>query len=262
MRMYFFLLAVVLLNVQTAFSQSEIRRLTTPRGDALEVTVHTSSDNKKNPAIIIAPGQSCNSKGPIFETLGKMGPLENVTVIRFEWAYCLKDPSKPVPSENLKNEIEDFYSVMDYASTLPSVDAEKIVLAGKSLGSVVAYAVFKDTPSAKGVALLTPICSYVTDEQGNPLPAPQSVCEENYPGMKQDLRPVYMTMGELDSACVLSVLFDYLKDSKGNILVNVAGGDHGFRMKNAEGKVDDAKTQRNIDSVINAVLNWMGTGLR
>lgn len=83
------------------------------------------------------------------------------------------------------------------------------------------------------------------------------VCEEYYPRIKQDLRPIYMAMGDNDNACVINVLFDYLKDSNGNILVSVAGGDHGFRIKNADGKLDEIKTQRNIDSVIMGVLNWV-----
>lgn len=233
----------------------ETTKINTPRGSEVEITIHSSSNTKK-PTIIVAPGQSCNSKGPLFETLGTKGSLENFTVVRFEWAYCLKDPSKPIPSENLANEIEDFKAVMSYALSQDSVDEKQIFIAGKSLGSVVAHEVFQSTPQALGLVLLTPLCSYTTDDNGNPLPTPMQVCEENYPLLKQDLRPIYMAMGDHDSACVINVLFDYLKDSKGNILVNVAGGDHGFRIKNSSGKLDEVKTQRNIDSVVSGILNW------
>lgn len=229
-------------------------KITTPRGAQLEVTVHEAGPKK--PTIIVAPGQSCNSKGPIFETLGKNGALAGFTVVRFEWAYCLKDPTQPIPSDNLKNEIEDYAAVLKYAQALPSVDADKIILAGKSLGSIVAYSVFQATANAKALILLTPICSYTTDENNNPLPEPQRVCEESYPGLKKDTRPVMMTMGDRDSLCILNVLFDYLKDSAGNIQVSVAGGDHGFRLKKADKTVDEAKTQRNIESVMAVLLNW------
>jgi predicted esterase len=254
-----FLSTIILLS-NRAFSMVENKTINTPRGSDVEITIHSSSTTKK-PTIIVAPGQSCNSKGPLFETLGVKGSLENFTIVRFEWAYCLKDPSKPIPSDNLANEIEDFKTVMAYAISNPAVDAEKIIIAGKSLGSVVAYSVFQSTPSAKGLVLLTPLCTYTTDDNGNPLPTPLQVCEENYPLMKKDSRPIYMTMGDRDSACIVNVLFDYLKDSQGNVLVNVAGGDHGFRVKKLDGTIDAVKTQRNIDSVIDGILNWVNLKL-
>jgi predicted alpha/beta-hydrolase family hydrolase len=239
-----------------AFSIVDNQRVLTPRGLEVEVTIHASSTGQKNPTIIIAPGQSCNSKGPIFETLGNRGALANFTIVRFEWAYCLKDPTQPIPSADLKNEIEDFNTVLEYSRSLSYVDSNKLVIAGKSLGSVVAYSVFKSTPDAKSLALLTPICSYTTDEGGNPLPVPQQVCEESYPGLKEESRPIYLTMGDRDDLCILNILFDYLKDSKGNVLVNVAGGDHGFRLKKTDGTPDSDRTQRNIDVVIGSLLNW------
>jgi hypothetical protein len=116
--------------------------------------------------------------------------------------------------------------------------------------------VFHANADAKALVLLTPICSYTTDENNNPLPEPQRVCDESYPGLKKDPRPVLMTMGDRDSLCLLNVLFDYLKDSAGNIQVSVAGGDHGFRLRKADGSVDDVKTARNIETMVNSLLNW------
>jgi len=239
----------------TAFSMPETMRITTPRGAEIDVIVHAAASHA-SPTIIVAPGQSCNSKGPLFETIGLKGPTAGFTVVRFEWAYCLKDPTKPVPSADLKNEIEDYMAVLEHTKSLTSVDPNKIVIAGKSLGSIVAYSVFRSTASAKALALLTPVCSYTTDEKGNPLPEPQSVCDEYYPEMKKDTRPVMMAVGEKDDLCILNVLFDYLKNSKGNIQVSVAGGDHGFRLKKSDGSIDEARTNRNMDTVVNGFFNW------
>lgn len=252
--MKIYIAAALLLFSTTTLATTETIRLTTPRGDQLEVTVHEAP--AKSPTLVVAPGQSCNSKGPLFETMGLLGPRAGFTVIRFEWAYCLKDPSKPIPSTDLKNEIEDFVTVLDFAKTLGSVDADKITLAGKSLGSGVAHSVFLKSPSVKALALLTPICSYATDEAGRPLEVPERVTEENYPGLKKEIRPVLMAMGDRDSLCLLPVLYDYLKDSTGNIQVSVAGGDHGFRMKQADGSLDSLKTARNIETVVNGLINW------
>lgn len=250
-----YVLVALLLFSTTALATAETKRLSTPRGDELEVTVHKAATGK-SPTIIVAPGQSCNSKGPLFETLGRLGPDAGFTIVRFEWAYCLKDPSQPIPSTDLKNEIEDFVAVLEFAKTHESVDADKITLAGKSLGSAVAYSVFRANPSARALALLTPICSYTTDEAGLPLNQPLRVCEENYPGLAKEVRPVQMAMGDRDSLCLLDVLYDYLKDSSGNIHVNVAAGDHGFRLKQADGSPDAKRTSRNIETVVNGLLNW------
>lgn len=228
----------------------ETKKILSPRGLEVEVTVHSSSNSKK-PTIIIAPGQSCNSKGPIFETLGVSGSIENYTIVRFEWAYCLVDPAKPIPSDDLSAEVQDFQTVLEYARTIPTVDSDKIILAGKSLGSVVAYSVFKATPKAKGLVLLTPLFSYIGDD-GKPV----ETGDEYYPGLKKDTRPVYLAYGDEDNACISHILFNYLKDATRNISVQTAGGDHGFRIKGLDGKVDNVKTQTNINSVIDAVLNW------
>lgn len=246
----------ILFFTASAFASVETKKLATLRGAELEVTIHPSTA-AKSPTIIVAPGQSCNSKGPLFESVGKNGPTAGFTVVRFEWAYCLKDPSKPVPSSDLKDEIEDFTTVLDYAKTLESVDADKIIIAGKSLGSIVAYSVFHSTVSAKALVLLTPVCSYTTDDNGNPLTEPLNVCEESYPELKQDPRPILMSMGDKDDLCLLNILFDYLKDSAGNIHVSVAGGDHGFRIKKSDGNLDKPRTNRNIDTVVLNLLNWV-----
>jgi hypothetical protein len=250
------ILLTVFFCVTQASAMIETKKLTTARGAELEVTVHAAAA-PHSPTIVVAPGQSCNSKGPLFETLGKNGSLSGFTVIRFEWAYCLKDPAKPYPSPELKNEIEDYVTVLQYAKSLKTVDTNRITLAGKSLGSMVAYAVFHTELSAKALVLLTPVCTYKTDEAGKPLPEPMRVCEENYPELKKETRPVFMTLGDHDDLCISNVLFDYLKDSTGNIQVNIAGGDHGFRIMNADGSLNDTKTMKNIETVVNTVLNWV-----
>jgi predicted alpha/beta-hydrolase family hydrolase len=240
---------------------AETKKIPTPRGAMIEVTVHAAG-NTPGPVIVVAPGASCNSKGPLFETIGKQGPAAGFTVVRFEWAYCLKDPKKPAPSDDLKNEIEDYRTALDFAKTLPSFDPARLVIAGKSQGSVVAYAVFRATPAAKALALLTPVCTYTTDEEGKPLPKPLRVAESSYPEMKKDARPILMSLGEQDDLCLVDVLYDHLKDSARNIAVSVTGGDHGYRIRGADGKVDDARTQRNIDAVVSGLFNWTELKIR
>lgn len=54
-------LSTIILFSSRAFSMIETTKINTPRGSEVEITIHSSSNTKK-PTIIVAPGQSCNSK--------------------------------------------------------------------------------------------------------------------------------------------------------------------------------------------------------
>jgi hypothetical protein len=242
--------ALMTLNVHA----SETVKITTPRGAGVTVTMHIPP-GAHLPILVVAPGQSCNSKGFLFEALGDQGLKRHYAVFRFEWSYC--ETSNKTPSAGLRNELEDMAAVLEFAKKHAAVEDSNIVIAGKSMGSGVAYKIFSQRPELKALVLLTPLCSETTDENDKPLPKPLSVCEKNYPHLKEDRRPILMTMGNKDEACVLPVLFDYLKDSKGNVQTFVAGGDHGFRIFDVTGAVDPVKTQTNIETVVGVTLNWM-----
>lgn len=225
--------------------------LKTPRGAEIHMMRHIPTGISL-PAIVIAPGQSCNSKNAIFESLGRTGSQRGVAVIRFEWNYCNTHPKTPIPSDDLKNEIEDFETVLEHTRFLTQIDKSRITIAGKSLGSVVAYSVFAQDAASKTLVLLTPVCSYVTGQDGKPL----AVGEKNYPKIKEDSRPILMTMGNSDTLCLIPVLDDFLKDAKSNISTFKAEGDHGFRVKDGAGNIDQAKTDANIAAVMDSILNW------
>jgi hypothetical protein len=247
------LILITALIVTRVFA-AETLKIQTPRGTEVNVTLHIPAGSDL-PVLVVAPGQSCNSKGPLFETIGDKGYAKNYAIFRFEWSYCGTASEKP--SAGLKNEVEDMITVLEFAQKQASVDPSKIVIAGKSMGSGVAYRIFSQHPELKAAVLLTPICSVTTDENNNPLSEPVSICDKSYPHLKEDLRPVLMAMGNQDENCVLPVLFDFLKDSKGNIQTFVAGGDHGFRIYDSHGDVDAIKTQNNIDTVVSVLFNWM-----
>ena len=249
-------MAIGLFGLALPSQGADSSTVTTPRGTDVHVTVHRPSGSNL-PVVVVAPGQSCNSLGPIFETLGIRGQERGYVVVRFEWSYCNSHPNDPQPSADLSAEVEDFATVLNYATSLPGIDASHIYVAGKSLGSMVGFKLFAATASAKALVLLTPVCSYDTDDDGHQLPSPLPVTEESYPELKHQSRPIFMIGGNNDSLCHLPILYGYLGDSSGNITTAAVGGDHGLRIMAPGGSVDQTKTQANIETAIASVLNWM-----
>jgi predicted alpha/beta-hydrolase family hydrolase len=230
--------------------------ITTPRGAKVNVKTHKAAGTNQ-PLLVVAPGQGCNWLGSMFETIATKGAERGYTVVRFNWNYCNTNPSDPQPSDKFVNEIEDFNAVLKFAKELPGVDTRHVFLAGKSLGSMVGQRVFTSHTDLQALALLTPVCSYETDDNGNPYPAPLPVTDESYPGLKNDKRQILMAGGSNDPICFLPILHKYLGDSKGNIVTATVGGDHGLNIKNQAGTVDQSKTANNINAFVGLVLNWL-----
>lgn len=252
-----FLTLLILFNPICAFEVGEVEmhRLKTPRGMEVEVFYNKSLD-KNLMTIIVAPGGSCNSKNLLFETLDKIGQNFNINLVRFEWAFCLTEP-RGNASNGLVNEIEDMKTVNDFLVHDKMIDQSKIVFLGKSMGSLVAYTLFRDLKSVKSLSLLTPLCTENEDEAGNPLPTPIEVGPMYYPDLAKENRPVQIILGGRDPACQLPHLYSFLKNSNGNVGVAVLGGDHGFRIYNENGSLDNNRTQINIDTVSNVFYNWL-----
>lgn len=224
-------------NAQQAFS------LKTPRGATVHVIAHVPQSQKPLRALLVAPGKSCNAKGSLFEALGQMGEKKGLVVFRFEWSYCNNNPQRPSPSPGLKNEIEDFQTVLTFMKSLSSVNSQEIFIGGKSLGSVVAYSVFSQFPLAKGAVMLTPVCT------GD---------GEYYPGFKKDPRPLLFALGNKDpDNCAIPVLAKLLKDAGPHIRTVIVGGDHGFRILDSAGQMILPLTQQNLLRVVNSTLNWV-----
>lgn len=237
----------------SAFGATELS-LRTPRGTDVHVILHRTTTNQHRSTLVLAPGQSCNYKNNLFEAIGAEGEKSDVAVIRFEWSYCNNPKAQErVPSDDLSNEIEDFQTVLTFAKNFNFGDQTKIIIGGKSLGSLVSYQVFAKETSLRSLLLLTPVCTYKPDPQS----APASCAEENYPNIGTETRPILFALGNQDPLCALPMLFDYLKITKGNVTALAGIGDHGFRSVKPSGEVDQEQTQKNIDAILAPIFNWL-----
>ena len=252
------LLILTLLASKLTFAASaETTQVKTPRGVSVNVAINVpdSSVAGKRPAVIIAPGAGYHMELPIIKELAEKLAAAGVLAFRFDWNYYATDPAKGQSSAGLSKELEDMQSVVNLAKADARVDAGQIIIAGKSMGSVVAFNVFIRDRSAKAVVLLTPLCSSTTDDKGNAIPNPRAVGALNYPTLTDLTKPIVMMLGNSDPACFVPNLFDWLKASKGNVVTVVVGGDHGLNM--VSNNFEDPRNAANISASVQIVSHWI-----
>jgi len=170
------------------------------------------------PAIILASGSGYDMRQPILTETAKALVAKGIAVYRFDWAYRVagRDYARQ-PADRLA-EIDDMRTALALAEHDPRVDATRIALAGKSLGSIIAWRLMRSAPEVKGAILLTPVCSR---------PDGRSPSIE-YPELATETRPRLWIKGDVDPLCSTAAFETFaLSDGKGERLA-VISGDHGF----------------------------------
>src|SRR5438093_11993143 len=122
----------------------------TPRGVVLEATLHRPK-KPNGAAVVLAPGQGYHPARPLLVRSAEALAEAGFVVVRFDWAYFT---AKGQPSDGLAKEAEDLEAAIAYARKVEG--ASKVLLAGKSLGSLVVLArAAAHAEDVAGVALLT-----------------------------------------------------------------------------------------------------------
>jgi predicted alpha/beta-hydrolase family hydrolase len=251
-----FLIAFAALFFATSSPAAELAlTLTTPRGKILPLNLHSPAGVSKTPVLIIAPGGNYHKEMPLFTEIAARAVTSGIAVIRFDWGYCKFDPVARKCtgrwSSTLSDEEEDLQTVVKYAQSHPNLDATKIIVAGKSLGSLVNYPIFKQDLSLKALFLLTPLCTETEANGSNP----RLVGEQNYPGLTTLTRPILFLLGNADPACSVPMLYDFSRNTKGNTSIVVVGGDHSLKFgRDEDGFV--ARNTANIASAASIIVHW------
>ena len=132
-------------------------QLKTPRGAIIEILQDRPRLAGRLPVVVLAGGTFYNVRQPIFESLAEALTDAGIGVIRVEWAYRVKDPQCKQHSPDRAAEIEDLRAALAHARSLEWVDRQRLILGGKSLGSIVSWHIFRDEPELRAAVLLTPI---------------------------------------------------------------------------------------------------------
>ena len=227
----------------TCFAESI--KLKTPRGATLDVIAEFPAGNGPFPAIVLAPGQGYHMGLPAMEVTAKQMVAQGISVYRFNWAYFSNDAKNGQPSKDYVAEIDDMTTVLNKARSDPRVAKDKIAIAGKSLGSLVAWQVLAKNKDIKGGLFLTPVCSEM--QSGSAIAS--SIAAKNYPGIGNEKRPLAFIAGEADPLCAAPALYQYVSQAGGATRISIVGGNHGFAHPKLTGALGDEALKSNVKIV-------------
>jgi predicted alpha/beta-hydrolase family hydrolase len=228
----------------SAVSHAADRTVKVMWGTAQHVTAVFSypAGTQRVPALIIASGRSGGMDTSIIKGFAGKAVRDGMVAVRFNYTYFA---AKGTPSEGLVDEVDQFNAVIQEAMKDPRVDPKRLIIAGKSLGSVVAHRIFQQNPSYLGEVLLTPVILTLEDAQ------------RLYPNLPLAGRPTVLIVGNQDvDNAPLGVVYNYLKDASRKVMLDVVAGDHGLEIG---GSSDVAKRANaaNVDSALDVAQYWV-----
>jgi predicted alpha/beta-hydrolase family hydrolase len=213
-------------------------RIETAHGSTLDVVYHPPAGSRGT-AVVIAPGQGYHMDLPLIVRCAERLSDEGFFVVRFNWGYFAK---KGKPSADLKTEQADLEAVVAWIRKTDGV--KKVILAGKSLGSlVVLNRAGEKHDDIAGVGLLTfPI--HDPGDAGNLWVTPADIDKVGCPMM--------IALGDRDPLASLPALYGLVAKTARPAPIVVAPGEHSFR--DPAKKDDSARTAEHLDVVIDAFL--------
>jgi uncharacterized protein len=209
----------------------------TPRGVKLKGTVDAPA-KPNGAAVVLAAGKGYHGGLPLLKTCAERLASEGFVVVRFEWAYFT---AKKEPAPDLATEIEDLEAAIAYAKGLDGV--KKVIVAGKSLGSVAALLrAERKSDDLAGVALLT-LPVHAPGAPAKVFPEAEKVANLKL--------PVLILCGDKDDLCAPAAVYGLAASCDAAPTVVIVPGDHALK----EGE-DEAKLQENIALAAHALAVW------
>lgn len=209
-----------------------------------------------HPALVLAPGVSYHLRMPLMARVAAMLCEHGIAVYRFNWRYLDSEP-KGQPSDDLSVELSELQVVIALARNDARVRSDRVVVAGKSMGSVVASRAFEADASLAGAVLLTPLVSQVEPGRTDSTPT----AELHYGALQADRRPTLLVSGDRDPYCDTRELYRFAAASTPAMRVAVVGGDHGFAMPGLEDGAAGLARDRSHELVARLVLDFLSTSL-
>lgn len=195
------------------------------------------------PVVIIASGRSGGMGTNLIKGFADKAVRDGIIAVRFDYEYYA---AKKEPSKGLVDESDQMDAVLNQTLKDPRVDPKRVVIAGKSLGTVVAHRAFTANASFLGEVLLTPIITSVEDGQ------------RLYPNLPLAGRPTALIIGNTDTEnAPLGVVYNYLKDASRKIMVDIVAGDHGYGVTDLTATPGKHLNDANADSALEVAEYWV-----
>jgi predicted alpha/beta-hydrolase family hydrolase len=225
-----------------SFANDKTIQVTWGQGLHLTAVVSYPAGNAPAPTIFIASGRTGGMNASIIKGFADKAVHDGLIAVRFDYDYFTR---RAEPSKGLVDEADQMNAVINEAFKDPRIDQKKIIIAGKSLGSVVAHKVFTQRNTYLGEILLTPVIATVEDG------------ERFYPNLSTSGRPAVLIVGNADTEnAPLGVVYNYLKDASRKIMLDIVAGDHGFELGGTTAYAKRANAA-NIDAALNTAEYWV-----
>jgi len=244
-------IAFFLMGLNATAALGETLQLETSRGAPIEVLAEFPPGGAVPVAtVVLAPGANYAMRQPLMEATARELLARGIAVWRFDWAYTTRQPPGR-PSDRLADEVQDMRAVVDKARHDRRAPAGRLFVAGKSLGSGVAWQLMASDPALAGAVLLTPVCS---EKRGDTV---SSVADVNYPGIRDESRPLLFVAGDRDPLCEPAVLYRFAATAGGPARVAVLGGNHGLEQAGLTGEAAREANRRAVERVGQLVADFI-----
>jgi len=231
------LVALLLLAGAPRADDAGTLTIPTPRGAALQAT-HDQPNEPNGAAVVLAPGRGYHRGLPLLQESAAALTAAGFHVVRFDWAFFT---AKGQPSGDLSVELEDLDAAIAYARGIDGV--RRVVLAGKSLGSIAALLrASARSDDLAGVVLLTFPLHDPADETKR-FPESEKLAALELPSA--------VITGDDDPACKLKPLYALAARCARAPSIVIVPGDHSFK----EGD-DAAKAAANVRFAAQALVSW------
>lgn len=213
-------LYLMLALVASSAHAGGVVQLTTPRGATIEVLAEKPRGPGPFPAVILASGAGSDMRQPIQQRTAEALLAQGIAVYRFDWAYRVAGKTYAPKPNDRSAEIEDMQTALSLARRDSDIDQSRIAVAGKSLGSIVAWQLLRTAPELRGAILLTPVCVTPSDDDA---------AAKNYPDRAREPRPRLWIVGDSDSLCPLPAFYHLASGASQADRVAIVSGDHGYQ---------------------------------
>lgn len=191
-------------------------------------------DANSFPAVIIVPGLHSDNDSPWLRKTAVQLAEEGFFVYTFNWA------ESGIDNNHLEG-LKALESILAVIRNDPQIDNDKLILVGKSFGSIITNELFNKDQSIKALIQLNPFCD---NQYVNPL--------SSYIGAH---RPVTIIASTNNQYCSINKLYNELPGADNNISIHTIAGDYAFNVA-GHNSITNVNNANNYSIIISIVVYW------